>query len=216
MKKFKGQLIVFEGPEGSGKTTQINLLYEYLRKVTKNVARFREPGSTHVGEMIREILLECKDLKFCALTEMLLYQASRAQFVTEKLIALLEKGYIVLLDRFTDATLAYQGYGEGVNLELIEKLNEIVTCGIKPDVTILLDIGVKKGLRRALAKCGTMDRMERKSMVFHNRVRQGYLKLADKNKRIKLLDGTQEVHQIQEQIRKLILDAVGKRIKRTI
>lgn len=216
MTKNKGILIVFEGPEGSGKTTQINLLYDYLKTTVKNVARFREPGSTAVGEKIREILLEHKNLKISALAEMLLYQASRAQFVTEKLIPALKKGNIVLLDRFTDASLAYQGYGEGVDLKLIKKLNEIAACGIKPDVAILLDIGIKKGLERAMTKNGEKDRVEQKPLSFHNRVRRGYLELAGRNKKIKALDGSQDINQIHEQIRKLILNAAGNRIKRNI
>lgn len=216
MKKFKGILIVFEGPEGSGKTTQINLLYDYLKGNGENVARFREPGSTAVGEKIREILLGHKDLTISALTETLLYQASRAQFVEEKLIPALKEGYVVLLDRFTDATLAYQGYGEGIDLELIEKVNDIAACGIKPAITILLDIAAAKGLERVMIKNGNKDRMEQKPLSFHNRVRKGYLKLAAQNKKMKILDGTKEINQIQEQIRKLILNAVGKRTKRDI
>lgn len=207
MRKFKGKLITLEGPEGSGKSTQVTLLYKYFKKKGGKVISFREPGSTRAGERIRRILLDDKNLKICSLSEMLLYQASRAQFVTEKLIPALRKGCLVLLDRFTDATLAYQGYGEGLDLKLIEKINKAVTLGIEPDFTILLDIEVKKGLGRIL-RVGKKDRMEQKSLAYHNRVRKGYLELARRKGRIKVIDAGGSVTEVQTKIREIILNAI--------
>jgi len=207
MGKFKGKLITLEGPEGSGKSTQISLLCKYFKRNGKKVVSFREPGSTKLGERIRHILLNDKSLKLCPLSEMLFYQASRAQFVSQKLIPALKKGYLVLLDRFTDATVVYQGYGEGLDLKLIEKINKAVTLGIEPDITILLDIKAKEGLAR-IAKTGTKDKVEGKPVSFHNRVRKGYLRLAGKKKRIKIVSAASGIDQIQAQIRDIILDAI--------
>jgi dTMP kinase len=211
MTKFKGKLITLEGPEGSGKSTQVALLYKYLRRRKKKVISFREPGSTMAGERIRHILLNDTKLNICALTEMLLYEAARAQFVSEKLVPALRAGFLVLLDRFTDATIAYQGYGEGLDLKLIEMINKSVTLGIEPNLTILLDIEAKKGLVRTL-RSRRKDRMEQKSLAFHNRVREGYLKLSKKKARIKVIDARGSIEEIQAKIREIILDAIRRKI----
>jgi len=211
MKKFKGKLLTLEGPEGSGKSTQLALLYKHFKKKGRKVISFREPGSTETGEKIRRILLNDKDLKINFLSEMLLYQASRAQFVSQKLIPALKKGYLVLLDRFTDATLAYQGYGGGLDLKLIEKISKAVTREIEPDLTILLDIEPGKGLARVL-KTNKKDRMEEKPLIFHKRMRKGYLLLARKKKRIKIIDASRGISETQAQIREVILNAIKQRI----
>ncbi len=211
MKKFKGKLLTLEGPEGSGKSTQLALLYKYFKKKGRKVISFREPGSTQTGERIRRILLNDKNLKINFLSEMLLYQASRAQFVSQKLIPTLKKGCLVLLDRFTDATLAYQAYGGDLDLKLIEKISKAVTRKIEPDLTILLDIKPRKGLARIL-RVGKKDRMEQKSLAYHNRVRKGYLLLARKKKRIKIIDASRSISETQAQIRKVVLNAIKRRI----
>ncbi|MFH1855886.1 MAG: dTMP kinase [Candidatus Omnitrophota bacterium] len=210
MIKLKGTLITFEGPEGSGKSTHVELLFKYLKEKIKKVVKFREPGAAALSEKIRELLLESDGLKISPKAEMLLYQASRAQFVEEELLPVLKKGYLVLLDRFTDSTFAYQGYGAGVDLKLIEKLNQFVALGIKPRLTILLDISAAEGLKRA-EKCGRKDRMERKPLSFHNRVRKGYLELAKKNRKIKIIDSRNTIEEIQQEIKEVVLNAIGKR-----
>lgn len=202
--KRKGKLITFEGPEGSGKTTQLNLLYNCLKEQAVKVVCFREPGSTAAGEKIRDILLNDEKLKICPLCEMFLYQASRAQFVEEKLKPVLKSGYVVLLDRYIDATSAYQGYGEGLDLKLIQTINTIVSLGIKADITFLLDIDAKKGLSRAFEAAGRKDRIEQKCLAFHNRVRKGYLEIAKKNKKIHVIPAQESITVIHEKIRRII------------
>lgn len=181
----KGIFITFEGAEGSGKSTQTKLLYNYLKAKRLPVVLVREPGTTVVGEKIRSILLDPKNKQMTNLSEMLLYMSARAEFVAHIVKPALEKGKIVISDRFLDSTLAYQGYGHGLSLIGIEKIGELVCQGIKPDLTILLDIASEKGLRRAGKG---RDRIERRSLNYHHKVRRGYLALAKKNpKRIKVI-----------------------------
>lgn len=181
----KGLFITFEGFEGSGKSTQIKLLAEYLKKCKYEVLILREPGSTKVSECIRNILLDKKNNLLCPRTELLLYIAARAQIVSEKIIPALKSGKIVLCDRFHDATVAYQGYGLGLDRKFISMLGEFATCEVVPDLTILLDIDVKEGLRR-IGK--NKDRIEKRSLDYHRRVRRGYLEIAKHNpKRVKVV-----------------------------
>jgi dTMP kinase len=202
----KGKLITFEGPEGSGKSTHVRLLCNYLRQAGWEVLHLREPGGTSIGEQIRRILLAPKNIRMSAVCEMLLYQAARAQVVEEKLLPALKEKKSVVLDRFLDATVSYQGYGSGVDIDIIQEIGRIVTCGIAPDLTILLDIGAKEGLR----KSGRRDRIERKSLAFHHRVRKGYLKLARQNRRrIKIVPLSWKINKTQQAIR----DIVDRKIK---
>ncbi len=200
----RGVFITFEGPEGSGKTTHSGLLREFLRKQGFKVLHTREPGGTLISEKIRKILLDPKNKDMDAACEMLLYMSARAQIVNEKILPALKEGKIVICDRFTDATLAYQGYAGGIDLKVIENIAGIVTKGLKPDVTFLLDIDARAGLLRAgRAK----DRMERKSILYHNKVRNGYLSIARKEpKRVKVLSSTGEIGLTQEIIRRAVLN----------
>ena len=198
-----GIFITFEGPEGSGKTTHSKLLCEFLRKKGFKVLHTREPGGTLISEKIRRILLDPKNKGMGVGCEMLLYMAARAQIVEEKILPALREGKIVVCDRFTDATLAYQGYAGGMDLKVINNIAGIVTKGLKPDITFLLDIDAKIGLLRAGR---SKDRMERKSILYHNKVRNGYLAIAKKEPgRVKVLSSTREISQTQEEIRKAAL-----------
>lgn len=199
----RGIFITFEGPEGSGKTTHSKLLCGFLRKKGFKVLHTREPGGTLISEKIRKILLDPKNKGMDVGCEMLLYMAARAQIVKEKILPSLEQRKIVVCDRFTDATLAYQGYAGGMGLKVINNIAGIVTKGLKPGITFLLDIDARSGLLRAgRAK----DRMERKSILYHNKVRNGYLSIAKKDpKRVKVLSSTGEIGQVQKEIRKAAL-----------
>jgi len=176
----RGTFITFEGPEGGGKSTQIRLLAERLTAQGIAVRITREPGGTHIGESIRHLLQhdERPDAEMCFRTEVLLFCASRAQIVAEVIRPALERGEWVLCDRFTDSTLAYQGYGRGLPLELLRTLNSFATDGLTPDLTILLDISTDEGFRRIAARAATQDRIERAARAFHERLREGYLEMA--------------------------------------
>ncbi len=199
----RGIFITFEGPEGSGKTTHSKLLCEFLRKKGYKVLHTREPGGVLISEKIRKILLDPKNKGMDVACEMLLYMAARAQIVKEKILPGLKQGKIVVCDRFTDATLAYQGYAGGMDLKVIDNIAGVVTKGLKPDITFLLDIEAGAGLLRAGR---SKDRMERKSILYHNEVRNGYLSIARKEpKRVRVLSSTGEINRTQEEIRKAAL-----------
>jgi len=199
---MKGKFITFEGSEGCGKSTQSKLLAQYLKQKGFKVLFVREPGGTKICEQIRKILLDPKNDQMSPVTEMLLYMASRAQIVKEVIKPALLAGKIVISDRFLDSTIAYQGYGLGMDINLIKTVGEAVTCGIKPNLTIFLDLAVKKGLRH---RASSKDRIERRSISFHQRVRNGYLKLAKKEpKRIKVVRVQDDLSLTQEKIREVI------------
>ena len=197
---MKGRLISFEGSEGSGKSTQIKLFYDYLRSKKKNPLWVREPGGVKISEAIRRVLLDVKNKKMNKLCETLLYMAARSQLVTEKILPALRQGRIVLCDRFLDSTVVYQGYGCGVDLDFIKSVGEFATQGLKPDLTFLFDIETRKGLFR---KGTRKDRIEQRPFEYHRRVRQGYWKLARQEpRRIKLIKGQRSKNKIQEEIRR--------------
>ena len=177
---MKGKLITFEGSEGSGKSTQIDFVYRYLRRHNKAVILVREPGGVKISEKIRSILLDPAHKGMCPESETLLYMAARAQLVHEVIAPALNKGKIVLCDRFLDSTVVYQGYGCRVDLSLIDTVGRFATRRIKPDLTFLFDIEVKKGLARIKRK---KDRIEKRSLAYHNRVRGGYRALARREKK---------------------------------
>lgn len=185
---MNGKLIVFEGVEGAGKTTQIERTYQWLQtQLPKETPLMvtREPGGTNLGQQLRQILLGTGQnqlpgdivLEPSERTELLLYAADRAQHVEEVLQPNLQKGVIILCDRYTDSTIAYQGYGRGIDLNLISQLNQIATGGLKSDLTLWLDVAVEQGLTRA-KKRGTIDRMEQADLDFHYRVQKGFQQLA--------------------------------------
>lgn len=199
---MKGKFITFEGSEGSGKSTQIRLLKGYLTRKGKKVLVLREPGGVKISEAIRNILLDVRNKSMTDLCETLLYMAARAQIVEEVLVPALKKGTVVLCDRFLDSTTAYQGYGNGVDRGLIRDLGKLVTQKISPDLTFLFDLPVKKGLgRRTRAR----DRIEHRSLPYHNRVRNGYLAIARKEpRRVKVLDAEGSREEIQREIRRYV------------
>ena len=204
----KGIFISFEGIEGSGKTKQSRLLYEYLRKSGYKVILTGEPGGTQIGLKIRDLLLSVENRKMTPVSELLLYNASRAQHIKEVILPALKKGFIVITDRFIDSTKAYQGYGRGIDLKLIEFLEKIVTEDIRLDLTLLLDLDVKIGLKRNRGINKT-DRLELEDVKFHKRVREGYLKIAAKElERIKLIDATDSIEEIHLKIIDIVTDVV--------
>ena len=202
----KGLLITFEGNEGSGKSTQIKLLYEYLKKRRIPVFLTREPGGTKIGDEIRGILLDACNKKMSAETETLLYMASRAQLVEEVILPRLKEGKIVLCDRWLDATEAYQGYGARVDIQWIRLLGRVATKGIKPKLTIFFDLPLATGLRRAKSHKAA-DRMEQKEFLFHQRVRKGYLSIAkNEPRRFKIIaiKESDAIPAVREKVKKII------------
>lgn len=181
----KGLFITFEGIEGSGKTTQINNLERWLRqkKIGREVVLTREPGGTPLADKIREMLLHEGSDGMTPGRELLLYEIARRDHVEEVIRPALARRAIVLCDRFTDATLAYQGYARGLSRRRIEFLNEVATGGLVPKVTFLFDLSVSEGLNRARGRKKKLDRLDRESENFHQKVRKGYLEIAKKNKK---------------------------------
>jgi dTMP kinase len=197
----RGVFITFEGPEGCGKSTHSKLLCEFLKKNSYNFIHTREPGGTKLGEEIRRILLHSDGVNISDLAELFLFEAARAEIVKELILPNLAKAKIVVCDRFTDATVCYQGYAGGVDLKSIEALNEVATSGLKPDLTILLDVDTVTGLERAKSK--GIDRMEKKQLSYHKRVRSGYLKLAKRfPSRIKVVKVKGSIEDTQALLRK--------------
>jgi dTMP kinase len=202
--------ITFEGVEGSGKTTQIQRLKKYLIQKGIPCKVTREPGGCPIGEKVRKILLNPDHREMVPLSELLLYEAARAQHVKEVIEPFLKKGRVVLCDRFSDATIAYQGYGRKMDLRWIERLNHFSSRGIKPDVTFLLDCPSDVGLKRALKRNRTLrqekeERFEKEKIQFHQRVRKGYLALAKKEpRRVKVIDTRQGEDNVFNKIRKTV------------
>ncbi|WP_461832515.1 dTMP kinase [Aquifex sp.] len=188
-------LISFEGIDGSGKTTQARKLYEFLRSKGKKVSLYREPGGTKAGERVREILLK-EDLT--PRSELLLFEASRAELVEKKIKNNLKDGFIVILDRYTLSTLAYQGYGKGIDLKVIEKLNNFATGGIEPDLIFLLDVSVDVALKRKKEK----NRFENRA--FLERVRKGFLELSKKRKNVFVINGERSEEEVFKDILKTL------------
>lgn len=199
---MKGKFITFEGSEGCGKSTQSKLLCSYLRSKGQRVLFLREPGATPVSEKIRDVLLDKKNDSMSSGCEMLMYMAARAQIVEESIKPALKAGMIVVCDRFLDSTIAYQGYGLGMDIALIKKIGAFATQGVKPDLTILLDVPLKKGLKH---RDGRKDRIELRSLKYHARVRRGYFELAKAEPaRIKVVKIQQDLNQTQDNIRLLV------------
>lgn len=204
MKKLKRRLfIVFDGPEGGGKSTQARLLYEHLKKKGYDVVLTREPGGTKMAEMVRKIILSPR-LKITPMAELLLYEAARAQHIAEVIAPSLDKNKIVISDRFMDASVVYQGYARGLGIKFVETLNRLVVGNITPDITFILDIHPNEGLSRIKSRAKTFDRLEKENIEFHLKIREGYLKLANRRKNFYVIDvnnkTSQEVHSIILQI----------------
>jgi len=206
----RGIFITFEGPEGSGKSTHARALFKYLKKKGYDCIFTREPGGTPAGDRIRKILLREKNVYINEVCELFLFEAARAVIVEQVILPALKKGKIVICDRFYDATTVYQGYAAGLNIGFIKKVNDLATKSLKPDLTVLLDIGSGKGLKRAL-KNRRPDRMESKSLSFHKRVRSGYLKLAGQEPgRIKVFRADKSIGEVQKNIREYVLKCLSR------
>lgn len=173
---MNGKLIVFEGVEGSGKTTQMDFCQKWLQSLNIPSIITREPGGTDLGKDLRHLLLEASQ-SIADRTELLLFAADRAQHVEQKLKPNLAQGKIILCDRYTDSTIAYQGWGRGLDMNLINQLNTIATSGLKSDLTLWLDVDVEVGLVRKKGSGVLADRMEKETIAFHHRVQQGYAQL---------------------------------------
>ena len=197
----KGLFITFEGVDGCGKTTQIKLLKEYFEKQGKTVLLTREPGAKGLGVKLREILLNY-DGEVSPNCESFLFLADRAQHIDTIIKPAVERGEIVLCDRHTDSTVAYQGYGRGVDLDRINMLNDIATSGMKPDLTFVFDIDIETSMSRVGKE---KDRMESAGVEFFKRVREGYLNIAKQEpNRVKLLNGSDKIEDIHAQILDII------------
>lgn len=206
----KGIFISFEGIEGSGKSTQAKLLREYLIKSGYDVMVTVEPGGTRIGEEIRKLLLSLENREMVPLTELLLYNASRIQLIEEVILPSLKNGFIVITDRFTDSTIAYQGYGRGLPVNLIIEIDRLINGCMRPDLTILLDLDVKEGLKRNKG-INKEDRLELEDIEFHERVREGYLEIASKEqKRIKVIDASGSIEDVHGKIKNLVEEFLKK------
>ncbi len=222
--KRQGFFISFEGGEGAGKSTQLRLLTDWLRKNAQAPIRTLEPGGTPIGEKIRDLLLDPANGKLSPRAELLLYEADRAQHVQEIILPKLKEGAILVCDRYGDSSMVYQGICRKLGEARVADLNHFATQGIKTDLTIVLDLPEKEGLkriRRRLEEDGELhgirrrvklDRLEREKADFHHRVRLGFLKLARREpKRIRILDASQSVELVFEQVRALVLPGLKRR-----
>lgn len=196
----KGLFITLEGIEGVGKTTQVDYVGELFRRQGHSVTMTREPGGTSVGEAVREILLNSSDLDICDETELLMIFAARAQHLRRVIAPALANGDVVICDRFTDASFAYQGGGRGIKKEKIQQLQSWVQGKLEPDLTLLLDAPPETGLTRA-GKRGELDRFEQEKNEFFEKVRSSYLELAEENpQRIAIIDACKNIEEVQGQI----------------
>src|SRR5689334_6446004 len=216
MTAARGRFITFEGPEGSGKSTQLRLLGERLRKTGQDVLETQEPGGTPIGVQIRHVLLDAKNRELCPTAELLLMFASRAQNVDELILPALSAGRTVLSDRFTDSTLVYQGVGRGLGAELVYELDRIACRGLVPDLTLVIDIDAETGLARALRRSVRTEdsetRIEEQDVGFHRRVRDAYRQLAaDEPRRVRLIDGSQTREAVAEEVWKAVEPLLAQR-----
>jgi len=209
-----GSFITFEGIEGSGKSTQIRLLFEHLKARDIEARMTREPGGTVIGEKVRGILLDPATKGLIPRAELFLYAAARLQHIEEVIQPGMDEGKVVLCDRFMDATVAYQGYGREIPLNEVKVVNSLVTVDLKPDLTILLDLPVEVGLRRARERnqadaASATSRFEEEDLVFHQRVREGYLAIAAAERaRIKIIPADQPVEKVAKQIQGVVSRAL--------
>jgi dTMP kinase len=198
--------ITLEGPDGSGKTLQIHLLEEFLTAKGYTVFCGREPGDTLIGEQIRQVLMDHQNKNMHPRTETLLFCAARAQLVQEVLKPHLERGDIVLLDRYADSTMAYQGYGHQFDLDLIRSLLHFATGGLRPDLTFLLDVDPQTGLERRQKGGGEWNRMDAYVLQYHQRVRRGYLEMAQADpQRWKIVDASRQPDVVQSDLQEILL-----------
>ena len=198
--------ITLEGPEGSGKSMQIRELADFVREQGFEVLTTREPGGTFIGDQIREVIMRMDNTMMHPNTEILLFCAARAQIVTEVIRPNLEKGVVVISDRYGDSTLAYQGYGHGLDLQILKDILKFATGGLQPDLTLLLDLEVDEGLNRKIKGGSEWNRLDAQKVEFHKRVRNGYKEMAlAEPDRWRVINASNEPHIVQQDIRKVIL-----------
>jgi len=206
---MRGKFITFEGIDGSGKTSQMEAAVEYLQSQGIFPIITREPGGTKIGEKIRDILLDTRNREMLPQTEALLYAASRAQHVKEVILPALMKGKWVVCDRFLDASLAYQGVARDIGIQRIYEINRLATGDLKPHLTLLLDIKPEIAAGRKTSQ--KSDRLEREGLVFYEKVRQGYLMLAEAEpQRIKVIDGEKSFEMVKEEIIRVLDEFLSK------
>jgi len=202
--------ITLEGPEGSGKSTQIKRLAKRLEDLGYPVITTREPGGTPIGDQIRHVLVRMENKELHPRTEILLFLAARAQLVEQLIKPALQDGKIILCDRYGDSTLAYQGYGHGLDLEKLRQMLDFATDHLKPDLTVLLDLDVKTGLMRKKVE-DEWNRLDAYEVLFHERVREGYQKLASEEpERWRIVDASQGIDAVQDDLYRIVLDALHK------
>jgi dTMP kinase len=197
--------ITLEGPEGSGKSMQIRELADFIRQRGFEVLTTREPGGTFIGDQIREVIMRMDNTMMHPNTEILLFCAARAQIVTEVIRPNLEKGVVVISDRYGDSTLAYQGYGHGLDRTVLKEILKFATGGLTPDLTLLLDVDVDEGLNRKIKGGSEWNRLDAQKMEFHKRVRNGYLEMAKAEpERWRLINAANDPQDVQRDIREVI------------
>ncbi|NMC84722.1 MAG: dTMP kinase [Anaerolineaceae bacterium] len=202
--------ITLEGPDGSGKSMQIPALAEFIRSQGYEVLTTREPGGTNIGDQIRQVIMKLGNTSMHPRTEILLFCAARAQIVEEVLRPALQRGVVVISDRYADSTLAYQGYGHGVDLEELTRLLKFTTGGLRPDLTLLLDVDAETGLRRRQTSGGEWNRLDAYALSFHKRVREGYHQLAAAEpERWRTIDASQAPEMVQSCIQDVVRQALA-------
>ncbi len=203
---MKGLFITLEGSDGCGKSTITRLLTKYLKGEGYSIVTTREPGGTKISEIIRDIILDSKNTKMSAITESLLYAASRAQHVEEIIIPALKEGKIIICERFIDSSLVYQGIGRKLGINKIKEINDFATQNIEPDLTLFFDISPEQAINRRKHR-REKDRLERESVKFHKDVYEGYLKIIDMYpERIKTIDATDNLDGTFNQVKRLVND----------
>jgi len=209
----KGFLVSLEGPEGAGKTSVLEALIPILEDRGMEVLTTREPGGVLIGEKIREVILDPSHTEMDPKTELLLYIASRRQHLVEKVLPALAAGKLVIMDRFIDSSVAYQGFGRGLDIDAIDWLNEFATDGLKPDLTLYFDIEVEEGLARIAANSNReVNRLDMEGLDLHRKVRQGYLSLLEREgNRIEKIDASLPLDQVIENTQQLLFDRMGLR-----
>ena len=204
------RFITFEGPEGSGKTSQLKLAAAWLERQGVPLRVTREPGGTRIGEDIRQILHDTKNTEMSREAEILLYSASRAQHVAEIILPALQAGKIVLCDRFFDSTYAYQGYGRGLPMDALQLITRFATQNLSPDLTIYLDIDPEIGIQRRELGGDILNRLDRETLDFHNRVRQGYLTLIrEQPERWRIIDGAASIDEVHQAVKLVLARALS-------
>jgi len=201
LNKLSGKFIVLDGPDGCGKSTQAELLSKWVKQQGVDVAGFRDPGTTHIGEKIRDILLDTAHEKMTVNAEMLLYMAARAQLWAEQIKPALEKGRCVIMDRWISSTCAYQGYAGNLGVEKVLKVAQYSLERIWPDLTIILDVDTDTAQKRMDRQ---LDRMEQKGPRFHKKVREGFKKLADFGQDVIVIDAAQTIEEVHSRITKAV------------